>query len=391
MRRRDFLRISTCATVGSALLPPSSRAQSSAKNARAVVALDDATIAKIEQRIVTLQRETAVPGVALAIIHDGRLAWQRAFGVRDAATRAPVDAGTIFEAASVSKTVFAYAALKLCERGTLGLDTPLTRYTKTRFFAGDARLDEVTPRHALAHTTGFPEWRSGTPPLKFLSPPGQRFRYSGEGYFYLQSVITELIGRTFAAPCGRYEADLEVCATDFEAFMRRALLDPLGMRASGYAWNEGFADRTARPHDLKGQPLPWKKPNAADVARYGAVGELRTTVGDYAKFLLAVLNLPADDAFLSAPMRDEMVRPQVKLDPAEKIDGADSWALGWAVQERPTGHVILHSGGQSGFRSLTMASLQRKSGFVLFTNSDNGGRICYDQTLGELLTPLLAG
>jgi hypothetical protein len=53
--------------------------------------------------------------------------------------------------------------------------------------------------------------------------------------------------------------------------------------------------------------------------------------------------------------------------------------------------VILHSGGQSGFRSLTMASIARKSGFVIFTNSDNGGYICYDQPLGELLNPLLAG
>lgn len=90
-------------------------------------------------------------------------------------------------------------------------------------------------------------------------------------------------------------------------------------------------------------------------------------------------------------MWEEMIRPQVKLDPSGKIDGADSWALGWAVQERPTGPVILHSGGQSGFRALTMASVQRKSGFVIFTNSDNGGYVCYDVKLGTLLTPLLAG
>jgi hypothetical protein len=120
------------------------------------------------------------------------------------------------------------------------------------------------------------------------------------------------------------------------------------------------------------------------------VGELHTTVSDYAKFLIAVLTLTPGDAFLTAAMRDEMLRPQTKLG-AEKIDGADSWALGWAVQERPTGHVILHSGGQAGFRSLTMASVARKSGFVIFTNSDNGGYICYDPTLGQLLTPLLAG
>lgn len=391
MQRRDFLRMSTRAALGAACLTNQIAAQPSAKKSRPSTArLDQAALGKIEQLVPRLMRETAVPAVSLAIVSDGRLALQRAFGAKEAGIGQSVDETTVFEAASVSKTVFAYVVLKLCERRTLGLDTPLSTYTKKRFFDGDPRLEQVTARHALSHSTGFPEWRSGSPSMKFNSNPGARFHYSGEGYFYLQSVVSEVAGRTLAAPCGRYEADFEVCATDFDEFMRRSLLDPLGMTSSGYVWDNRFESRAARPHDVQGRPLPWKKPNAADVARYGAAGELRTTAGDYAKFLLAVLNLPAGDAFLSAMMRNEMVRPQVKLDPAEKIDGADSWALGWAVQERPTGNVILHSGGQSGFRSLTMASIERKSGFVIFTNSDNGGRICFDATLGQLLTPLLA-
>lgn len=351
---------------------------------------DESTRRKIEQLVPPLMREKAVPAVAIGLVDDGRLVWQRAFGVKDAATQEPVAEHTVFEVASVSKTVFAYAALKLCERGTLGLDTPLTHYSKKRFVDQDARIERVTPRHALSHTTGLPEWRS-TPAPTFEANPGERFRYSGEGYYYLQSVISEVAGQTFPAPCGRYEADFEVCATDFDAFMRRSLLEPLGMVSSGYVWSEHFEKCGARPHDIKGQPLPTRKPNAADIARYGAVGGLRTTVSDYARFLLAVLNVPSGDAFLSGAMRDEMLRPQVKLDPSEKIDGADSWALGWAVQQRPTGHVILHSGGQAGFRSLVMASPERKSGFMIFTNSDSGGYICDDPALRTLLTPLLAG
>lgn len=60
-----------------------------------------------------------------------------------------------------------------------------------------------------------------------------------------------------------------------------------------------------------------------------------------------------------------MFRPQVRLREDQKIDGAHAWALGWAVQERDTGNVFLHSGGQSGFKSLTMVSIQRKAGFVM--------------------------
>jgi CubicO group peptidase (beta-lactamase class C family) len=360
------------------------------KKQRSVSRLDEVALDQIAQRVPEVMRERAVPGVAIAIVSDGRLVWQRAFGVKDAATKAPMDEHTVFEAASVSKTVFAYVALKLAERGTLGLDIPLTKYSKTRFVENDPRLDRVTQRHALSHTTGFPEWRSALA-LKFETDPGKRFHYSGEGYFYLQSVIAELVGRSFPSPCGRYEGDLEVCATDFDEFMRRSLLDPLGMTESGYLWRESLEQTAARPHNIEGQPLPKKKPNAADIARYGAVGELRTTAADYAKFLIAVLNRSGGDALLGAPIWNEMIRPQVKLDPSQKIDGADSWALGWAIQERPTGHVILHSGGQSGFRALTMASVERKSGFVILTNSDAGGYVCYDQTLGTLLTPLLAG
>jgi hypothetical protein len=60
----------------------------------------------------------------------------------------------------VSKTVFAYEILKLCEKGVMNLDTPLTKYTPDRFLKGDLRLDLITARHVLSHKTGFPNWRS---------------------------------------------------------------------------------------------------------------------------------------------------------------------------------------------------------------------------------------
>jgi hypothetical protein len=84
-----------------------------------------------------------------------------------------------------------------------------------------------------------------------------------------------------------------------------------------------------------------------------------------------------------------MVRPHVRLDEREPIDNATSWALGWAVQERPGGPVILHSGGQAGFRSMAMASVDRKSGFILLTNSDNGGKVIWDPRVVSLLDRVL--
>jgi hypothetical protein len=119
---------------------------------------------------------------------------------------------------------------------------------------------------------------------------------------------------------------------------------------------------------------------------------LHTTATDYAKFLIEILvPKPGDAVRLNRPSLQEMVRPQVQLPENEKIDGASSWALGWAVQERPTGNVLVHSGGQTGFRSLAMASVERKSGFIILTNGDGGGRIMYDEAFGDAMNRLLAG
>jgi CubicO group peptidase (beta-lactamase class C family) len=164
-----------------------------------------------------------LPGAAVVLIKDGEITWWREFGVRDAASKKPVKTDTVFEAASMSKPVFAYAVLKLCERGVLDLDTPLTHYTTSRFLDGDPRLDLITARHVLSHTTGFPNWRSQSHPLSIAFTPGTQWSYSGEGYAYLQSVITELTKQPI------------------EDYMRANIFEPFGMTSSGYVWTDTFA------------------------------------------------------------------------------------------------------------------------------------------------------
>jgi CubicO group peptidase (beta-lactamase class C family) len=257
--------------------------------------------------------------------------------------------------------------------------------------ANDPRWEKITARHVLSHASGFQNWR-GEEELKIHFLPGQRFSYSGEGYFYLQSVLTRLKGKVDASDCGKYERNLEVCASDFDDYMKRNLFGPFRMTSSGYIWRESFEKNTAHPHDSAGKPSSKKKSRAPDVARYGAAGGLHTTATDYAKFLIEVLEPKPGDAFrLGRKMRDEMIHPQIELREGEKIDGADAWAPGWAVQERRRGNVILHSGGNTGFSCLTMASPQRKSAFIILTNSDNGGKVFYSQPFGAVVNQLLDG
>ena len=328
-------------------------------------------IASLEKRIPQIMEETRVPGLSVAIVKNAKVAWRRGFGVKDRASKTPVDDGTMFEAASMSKPVFAYAAMKLCERGVIDLDTPLTNYTPGRFLRGDPRLDLITARHVLSHTSGFQNARSQDEPLKIHFKPGEKWMYSGEGFAYLQSVVTRLTGHVNPKECGRYEADLEVCATDFGAYMTTNLLDPFGMHSSGYVWTDTFAKHMARPHNLRGAPLDNKKSTAADVARYGSMGALLTTATDYAKFLIEVVEPKAPGAFrLNKASVKEMLRPRVKV--ADGDGYSISWGLGWRIAHTTDGDLVSHSGDNTGFHSTAEVSVERKSGYVILTNGDGG-------------------
>lgn len=98
--------------------------------------LDDvalsALVSGLEADLPSLMAAARVPGLSIAIVHDARVVWNRGFGVKLSVSDAPVDADTRFEAGSVSKTVFAYAVMKLHEKGVLDLDTPLAEYVSER-------------------------------------------------------------------------------------------------------------------------------------------------------------------------------------------------------------------------------------------------------------------
>ena len=173
MRRREFLVESSRAALSFSALPLAACSRGNQPSAD----LQDpkpwkTLIADLEKQILQLMEEALVPGLSLAIIQDGKLFWRRGFGVKNRASKEPVDDDTVFEAASTSKPVFAYAVMKLCEKGVMDLDTPLTKYTSERFLHGDPRLDRITARHVLAHTSGFPNFRSKEEPLAIHFTPG---------------------------------------------------------------------------------------------------------------------------------------------------------------------------------------------------------------------------
>ncbi|HKA21601.1 MAG TPA: serine hydrolase domain-containing protein [Blastocatellia bacterium] len=112
------------------------------------------TLARITSRLEgdfpALMKAADVPGLSIALVQDGKVAWVRAFGVKDSKSKAPVTDETVFEAASLSKPVFAYAVLKLVDAGQIDLDKPLNQYLPGDYDVGpDPRLSQVTPRRVL--------------------------------------------------------------------------------------------------------------------------------------------------------------------------------------------------------------------------------------------------
>jgi CubicO group peptidase (beta-lactamase class C family) len=314
----------------------------------------DATITKLEMDIPELMKKGNVPGLAIAVIRKGKTSWMRGFGVKETKTGVSVTEDTIFEAASLSKPVFAYGVLKLVEQRKLGLDVPLTTYLPKPYIRGDDRLNKITARIVLSHRTGFPNWRGDGKPLTIHFTPGERFSYSGEGYIYLQRAVEQITGKAL------------------NDYMTDAVFAPLGMTSSGYVWRPDFDERTATGHDGEGKPVALWKPKEA-----GTASTLNTTAKDYALFVEAVLNRKG----LKVPTLGDMETPQIALDPEcricidrepKELSTTLFWGLGWGIQRTAQGTELWHWGDNGAFKSFVMADPKNKAGVVMFANSENG-------------------
>lgn len=302
-----------------------------------------------------LLQKAGIPGLSMAIVKDGDIVWSATFGVRDSNSKEPVKADTVFQAASLSKPVFAYCVMKLVEEKILKLDTPLAEYLPHPDVKDDSRVNLITARMVLSHVTGFPNWRPRDGELKIYFQPGERFSYSGEGYVYLQKVVEHLTSQ------------------NLDDLVRLYVFKPLEMNDSGFVWREDYANRVAHGHNSLGEPRigsPMTEANAA--------ASLYTTARDYAKFLGAVLRGEGLDAYAV----HQMTRPIIPLDEGcinctnrpkpEKLSTRNYWAGGWGLQRTAVGDAIWHWGNQGIFMNYVSAFLAPKLGVVYLTNGANG-------------------
>ena len=119
-----------------------------------------------------------IASVGVALIEDGRVTLTKVYG--EQAPGVPASNATLFNLASLTKPVTAEVILRLASSGALSLDEPMTKYWTDPDIATDPRREGLTARIALAHQTGFPNWRGEGGRLAFRSDPGTAFGYSGE-------------------------------------------------------------------------------------------------------------------------------------------------------------------------------------------------------------------
>lgn len=340
-----------------------------------------------------LMRIAGVPGAAVAVVDRGRLAWSRNFGVKNILTRDPVREDTLFEAASMTKPVFAYVVMQLADEKRLDLDKPLVAYRRPANLGSDPNIERITARHVLEHSTGLPNWASE--PLVTSSAPGSRYTYSGEAFIWLQLVVETIMGMGLGS------------------VMQAKLFGPAGMAHSSFGWDEEIAKSAVFGHSeppegeqtLPPQPTrelgdrllrvasKWRKPIASwtfedSVAAMretdpktppsthdllvNSAGGLLMTASDYAKFMLLMMDRPGRAAWeISDAARQAMLTP--RLD----VRGRDiSRGLGWELEQSPAGQLFQHSGSNYGiFKTLGVGDARRGQAIIVFTNAANGNAL----------------
>jgi CubicO group peptidase (beta-lactamase class C family) len=278
-----------------------------------------------------------LPGVAVLVSRDGKIAFQGGFGFANIEEKTPVTPETKFRIGSIAKQFTAAAILRLAEDGKLALDDKLEKY-----FPGFPRGGEITLRQLLNHTSGI---RSYTSKPEFIGrvvnpirpadliawfrddpvdfAPGAGFLYNNSAYFLAGEIVAKVSGLSL------------------DAYLRATFFDPLGMKDSGIFVNSAPPTGIARGYSMN----DWKATPALDwdMSWAGGAGALYSTVGDLFRWNEALFG-----GRVLKPESFQLMTTPVKLPPG--VDGM-RYGYGLAIASIQRLPAISHGGGLNGWAS----------------------------------------
>jgi CubicO group peptidase (beta-lactamase class C family) len=306
-----------------------------------------------------------IPGVALGVLHEGT-EYTAGFGVTNAEHPLAVDADTLFQIGSITKTFTAMAAVRLVEAASLALDRPVRSYLPELRLPHAQSTETLTCRHLLTHTGGFTgdhfsdtgrgddalaKYVAELADLEQLTPPGETYSYCNSGFSLLGRVIEVLTGETF------------------EAALARLVLAPLGLTSSFFFPEEAMLRRFVVGHRVQPDGTasvlsPWPIPRGSNPA-----GGLVSSVKDqlrYARFQLGdgrVDGEPVVSAGGMAALRTPLV-PSTG-GPSRMV------ALGWNVGP----HTVQHGGSTNGQAGILFLAPEHGFALSVLTNAIQGGEL----------------
>ena len=336
--------------------------------------------ADIDRLFSDFTTQQHVPGAAWGIVVDGQLAHTGAAGVRDVATKAPVDADTVFRIASMTKSFTAMAILKLRDEGKLSLDDPAEKFVpemKTLTYPS-SDSPRITVRHLLSHAEGFPEdnpWgdrqladtedqlsqmiKGGIP---FSNAPGIAYEYSNYGFAILGRIVSVVSGVKY---------------TDY---VGANILKPLGMTSTTLEPSAVPANRLA--HGYRREDNVWKDEPLLSNGSFGSMGGMLTSVRDLSRYVGVFLSAwPPRDGPETAPNKtsslremQQVWRPALASVTRDGSTGAvqlNSGGYGFGLrisQSCSFRHIVAHGGGLPGFGTVMMWLPEHGVGIVAFGN-----------------------
>lgn len=317
--------------------------------------------------IIERMKQLNVKGVSIAVVNNYKIEWAKAYGYADEEENRKTDIHTLFQAASISKTINSLAFMRLVQLGKIDLDKDINHYLRSWSFPYDSISQNkiITSRNLLSHSGGVDvsafrgyertvaipdvvQILNGTSPanskaVRSIKKPGVAFDYSGGGTVISQLILTDVAGRSY------------------ENFIKKEVFTPLQMTHSTYSVKNDTLNIAS------GYYTDGKKVNGKYhlYPEYAAAG-LWTTPEDLAKYMIECqLALQGrSQKVLSQKYMKERFTPVVNYNESKV-------ALGVFLRYKNGAYYFNHNGGNEGFACASYGSLDKGYGVVVMTNSNN--------------------
>lgn len=342
---------------------------------------------QLEPVIQQVMRQTGMPGFAIAIVENQKIIYAAGFGVKNISGKEPISARSLFHMASITKPFVATSIIQLWEQGKIDLDAPVVRYLPY-FRLADERYKRITVRQMLSHISGMPdvqdyEWdkpqyddgaleryvRSlGNHAL--IADPGAKMQYSNMAFEVLGDVIAKVSGTTF------------------EDYVKRSILEPLGMTGSTLLVKQADPLLLTSPHVLSAsyevdvsKVFPYNRMHSPSSTLY-------SNVLDMSRWAIANMNRGELDGkrILKSSTYDLMWKPA-----GEQFQQV---GISWFLAKYKDHAVVTHSGGDTGFVSNLILLPEKNIAVVMMSNYDRAplraiSNAALDVTLGLKPEPIV--